>query len=347
MAMASQLRFFPNYNHRFIRPPPSSNTYRSSPAKLVVKINCQSQSSQLQAQALSKKKRRPENVDGDLFVDHTCIDCDTCRWMAPEIFTRVGDMSAVSKQPGCQDERVKALQALLSCPTNSIRTEKPVHDILEVQKTFPIPIDMDRIPGVYHCGYHSDKSYGAASYLLVHPEGNILIDSPRYTEKLASNIEKLGGARYMFLTHRDDVADHEKWSRRLNCERVLHRTEVNVSTNNVEIKLNGCGPWSLSGDIQLIHTPGHTEGSVCLFYKPLKVLFTGDHLAMDESKLAISEKYNFYSVPIQLDSVAMLLELEFEWILPGHGRRVAFEDVEEKNASLKAFLTAKQHTHVY
>uniref|UniRef100_A0A251V4A7 Putative metallo-beta-lactamase n=2 Tax=Helianthus annuus TaxID=4232 RepID=A0A251V4A7_HELAN len=282
-------------------------------------------------------------------VHHTCIDCDTCRWMAPEIFTRVGDMSAVSKQPTCQDEHVKALQALLSCPTSSISTEKPAHDILEVQKTFPIPIDIDRIPGVYHCGYHSDKSYGAASYLLVHPEGNILIDSPRYTERLASNIEKMGGARYMFLTHRDDVADHEKWSKRLNCERVLHSTEVNVSTSNVEMKLNGCGPWSLSDDVQLIHTPGHTEGSVCLFYKPLKVLFTGDHLAlaMDESNLATSEIYNFYSVPIQLDSVAMLLELEFEWILPGHGRRVAFKDIEEKNASLKAFLTAKQHSHVY
>jgi len=67
--MATQLRFFPNYNNRFIRPPPSSNTYRSSPTQLVIKINCQSQSSQLQAQALSKKKRRrPENVDGDLFV---------------------------------------------------------------------------------------------------------------------------------------------------------------------------------------------------------------------------------------------------------------------------------------
>ncbi|KAM0036908.1 putative metallo-beta-lactamase, ribonuclease Z/Hydroxyacylglutathione hydrolase [Helianthus debilis subsp. tardiflorus] len=72
---------------------------------------------------------------------------------------------------------------------------------------------------------------------------------------------------------------------------------VNVSTSNVEMKLNGCGPWSLSDDVQLIHTPGHTEGSVCLFYKPLKVLFTGDHLALasDESNLAISEIYNFYS----------------------------------------------------
>lgn len=37
-------------------------------------------------------------------------------------------------------------QALLSCPTSSISTEKPAHDILEVQKTFPIPIDIERIP---------------------------------------------------------------------------------------------------------------------------------------------------------------------------------------------------------
>ncbi|MCD7449358.1 hypothetical protein HAX54_051547, partial [Datura stramonium] len=47
--------------------------------------------------------------------------------------------------------------------------------------------------GVYHCGYHSDKSFGAASYLIVRAEGNILVDS-------------------------DDVADHEKWSNHLGCE---------------------------------------------------------------------------------------------------------------------------------
>ncbi|GJV35631.1 hypothetical protein Tco_1408108 [Tanacetum coccineum] len=42
------------------------------------------------------------------------------------------------------------------------------------------------------------------------------------------------------------------------------------------------------------------------------------------SGLYIYEEYNFYSVPIQLDSVSMLFELDFEWILPG-----------EKNECLK------------
>ncbi|GAB2260917.1 hypothetical protein Droror1_Dr00011772 [Drosera rotundifolia] len=51
--------------------------------------------------------------------------------------------------------------------------------------------------------------------------------------------------------------------------------QVQESTFGVERKLEGTGPWSLWPDIELIHTPGHTEGSVCLYHKPLKVLFTG------------------------------------------------------------------------
>ncbi|XP_031112371.1 uncharacterized protein LOC116016308 [Ipomoea triloba] len=301
-----------------------------------------SQSQSTSVFSSSVRSRRPENVSGEFFVDHTCIDCDTCRWMAPEIFTRVNDMSAVSRQPGCGEERLRALQALLSCPTSSIHTEKPAHDVLEVQKTFPIPINEQRIPGIYHCGYHSEKSFGCTSYLIVHPEGNILVDSPRYTQTLAHNIKMIGGARYMFLTHRDDVADHEKWSSQLGCERIIHSDEVNTSTAGVEIKLEGTGPWSLGDDFALVHTPGHTTGSVCLFYKPLKALFTGDHLAMTESGLTIIEKYNHHSVSKQYESVRSLLELDFEWILPGHGRRAEFRDVEDKNSTLKAFLAAKR-----
>ncbi|XVF83750.1 hypothetical protein PTKIN_Ptkin16aG0517500 [Pterospermum kingtungense] len=291
------------------------------------------------------RQRRPQNVDGDFFVDHTCIDCDTCRWMAPQVFTRVGEMSAVYKQPTSNKDRLEALQALLSCPTSSIHTEVPPPDILEAQKTFPIPIDENKLPGVYHCGYHSEKSYGATPYLIVHPEGNILIDSPKFTERLASQIEKLGGVRYIFLTHKDDVADHLNWSKRFSCDRILHSEDVEAGTADVEMKLEGSGPWSLGEDIMLIHCPGHTEGTVCLLYKPLKVLFTGDHLLMRESGLDIMEIYNKNSVPAQIDSVKKLLEFDFNWIIPGHGRRVEFKDVQEKNVVLEAFVHEKYTQH--
>ncbi|CAH8384582.1 unnamed protein product [Eruca vesicaria subsp. sativa] len=291
-----------------------------------------------QVASQGNSRRRTQNVEGDIFVDSTCIDCDTCRWMVPEVFTRVDNMSAVVKQPTCKEERLNALQALLSCPTGSIRTEIPPTDIGEAQETFPLALDKEKLPGVFHCGFHSKKSFGATSYLILHHEGNILVDSPRYIEKLAGKIEKMGGVRYMFLTHRDDVADHKKWADRFKCTRILHSEEVQPSTSDVELKLKGSGPWKLYEDVELIHTPGHTEGSVCLFHKPLKALFTGDHLTMYESGMSIIEKYNHCSVPLQLENVERLINMDFNWVLPGHGRRVHFKDGEEKAKKLEALV---------
>lgn len=39
-----------------------------------------------QKTSLGSPRRRTQNVEGDIFVDNTCIDCDTCRWMVPVRF---------------------------------------------------------------------------------------------------------------------------------------------------------------------------------------------------------------------------------------------------------------------
>ncbi|EFJ37349.1 hypothetical protein SELMODRAFT_140607 [Selaginella moellendorffii] len=292
----------------------------------------------------SRRSPRPQNVPGNLYVDHTCIDCDTCRWMAPSVFKRVDELSAVHHQPSSSDERLAALQALLSCPTASIHTEKPQADIKKIQATFPLAIDEQTAPGVYHCGFHSEKSFGAASYFLTRPEGNILIDSPRFTEVLAKKLELMGGVRYMFLTHKDDIADHKKWQQRFQCERILHSDDIQEHTLDVEIKLQGTGPWDFIGsDVDLIHTPGHTEGCVSLLCKPKRTLFPGDHLFADEGgkDVLISHKYLFYSLERQVESLRLLIPLDFIWVLPGHGRRIKFKNVEDKNAALES-LVAKE-----
>ena len=41
------------------------------------------------------KQRRSQNISGDFYVDGSRIDCDTCRWMVPEIFDEQDDQSAV------------------------------------------------------------------------------------------------------------------------------------------------------------------------------------------------------------------------------------------------------------
>jgi ferredoxin len=223
-------------------------------------------------------QRCPQNVNGDFYVDTTCIDCDTCRWMAPDTYSRVDEQSVVYHQPTDAKERLQAMQALLACPTASIGTvEKPI-DIKTAQQSFPILVSEN----VYHCGYHAENSYGAASYLIQRSEGNVLVDSPRFAPPLVKQLEAMGGVRYLYLTHQDDVADHQKFHDHFGCERILHRDDISEDTQTVEIQLSGSEPVELAADLLIIPVPGHTKGHTVLLYDH-KFLFTGDHLAWSES----------------------------------------------------------------
>jgi ferredoxin len=262
--------------------------------------------------------RRPQNVDGDFYVDSSCIDCDTCRWMAPEIFNRADRQSAVHQQPSNSTERLAALQALLACPTASIGTKEKPEDIQFAQQSIPILISEN----VYHCGYHSENSYGAASYLIQSPEGNILVDSPKYTPPLVKQLVKMGGIQYMYLTHRDDVADHEKFADHFGCQRILHSDDISSTTRNIEIKLTTTENFALTPEILIIPVPGHTKGHTVLLYKN-KFLFSGDHLAWSERLKQLIGFRNacWYSWSEQVKSMYSLTGYTFEWVLPGHGRR--------------------------
>jgi len=110
--------------------------------------------------------------------------------------------------------------ALVACPTGSIGTLER-HDAHIGIDAFPLLL----ADNVYFCGFTSESSFGAWSYLIVRPSsegGNVLVDSPRFATQLLKRIDALGGVNQMLLTHKDDVADHELFRKRFECERVMH-----------------------------------------------------------------------------------------------------------------------------
>jgi glyoxylase-like metal-dependent hydrolase (beta-lactamase superfamily II)/ferredoxin len=262
--------------------------------------------------------RLPRNVAGDFFVDSSCIDCDACRQIAPNTFRDYGDHSIVYHQPESEEETLKALMALVACPTASIGTVTR-HDARPAVNAYPLRIDEN----VYFCGFTSESSFGAWSYLVVRPEadgGNILVDSPRFTTPLVKRIQAMGGIRTMFLTHRDDVADHAKFAARFGCQRIMHASD-GAARLGIERIIDGDGAVRLDDDLLVIPTLGHTRGHMVLRYRD-KFLFTGDHLSWDpdEATLRAFRSVAWYSWPRQTESVAKLLDYRFEWVLPGHGR---------------------------
>jgi ferredoxin len=82
-----------------------------------------------------KSLRLSQNAPGRFYVDSTCIDCDMCRGIAPEVFRRDDEIgqTIVFRQPETPDEAARAREAFEDCPTESIG-----NDGTPVQKPEPV-----------------------------------------------------------------------------------------------------------------------------------------------------------------------------------------------------------------
>lgn len=270
--------------------------------------------------------RLPQNADGAFYVDSSCIDCDTCRFVAPRTFGRddAVDQSIVTTQPSTAEDVQRAAMALVACPTSSIGAVGEIAAVKDASRAFPEPIT----PSISYCGYASEDSFGASSWLVTRSEargGNVLVDSPRAAKPLLERLRALGGVRTMFLTHRDDVADHARFREAFACTRVLHRDDLTTGTKDVEHVIDGAEPVALDDELTVIPLPGHTRGSAALLFRHdgKGHLFTGDHLwwSAERGALHASRSVSWYSWEKQTRSMERLLEHDFEWIFPGHGRR--------------------------
>jgi glyoxylase-like metal-dependent hydrolase (beta-lactamase superfamily II)/ferredoxin len=263
------------------------------------------------------QQRLLQNVSGDFFVDATCIDCDTCSQLAPAVFRDHGEQCSVYHQPETEAEERLALMALVACPTGSIGTTKK-HDAHIGIDAFPLLLDEN----VYFCGFTSESSFGGWSYLIVRPDsegGNILVDSPRFATHLVKRIVEMGGVSQMLLTHRDDIADHQLFRKKFECERIMHADD-GAQRLGIERIIAGEKESWLDDDLVAIPTPGHTRGHMVFLYKQ-KYLFTGDHLAWSTARKTLTAfpSVAWYSWAKQSESMKKLVNYDFEWVLPGHG----------------------------
>jgi glyoxylase-like metal-dependent hydrolase (beta-lactamase superfamily II) len=87
--------------------------------------------------------------------------------------------------------------------------------------------------------------------------------------------------------------------------------------------------------LTVIHTPGHTDGSICL-YLPGRALFVGDALLTDDERmLSLPRRSMSTDLDQAKESIKKVSELEYSVLLPGHGPPI------ERNASAitKEFVT--------
>jgi len=263
------------------------------------------------------KNRVPENVEGACFVDSSCIDCDACRFIAPDIFGQGDGHSYVRKMPSSTEEFLSFQRALLSCPVNAIG-DKERRPLKEAMDSLPCLLDND----VYYCGFTARESYGAQSYFIKSLDGNWLIDSPTFNPYLRDSFKENGGIKFIFLSHQDDVADAFQYAEYFNSTIIAHEFDFPKLKGSKNVVLLKNFENEIISDCIIIPTPGHTRGSMCLLYKN-KFLFTGDHLHFsipNGEDLDLFAEYCWFDFDEQVISANKLAQFsDVEWILPGHG----------------------------
>jgi glyoxylase-like metal-dependent hydrolase (beta-lactamase superfamily II) len=170
------------------------------------------------------------------------------------------------------------------------------------------------------------------------------------------------GPSYLVLTHVDDTADHDQWKQHYpNLKQIFHAGDLgehnwigDETLEDVEILLqersvddadtalqlfamdgtpiNDSNSNSMDDNMDnkeelvLIHTPGHSPGSISLWKRPtldspVGVLFTGDTYSYSTRGGGAMSGFPRYGHDLKLQSRVLpkLLDLEWQVVAPGHG----------------------------
>jgi glyoxylase-like metal-dependent hydrolase (beta-lactamase superfamily II) len=260
--------------------------------------------------------RHPAGAPGPWFVDDRCIDCDAARHVAPGLIVRnPGDgVSVFTRQPRTEEEVAMAWRAVLVCPTRSVG-----HATIRQPPSGVFPHDLG--DGVHRLGHNARSSFGAHSYLVVRDGAKLMVDAPRWTRQLLDPIATLGGIDVVLLTHRDDVADAERYADHFGAAVWIHHDDGDVAPYATDL-LRGTAPVEVAPGVVGFPVPGHTRGSV-LWHVDGHLLFSGDSLAWDprRGRLTAFRSACWYSWDAQTDSLGRFARsgLAFDRLLCGHG----------------------------
>lgn len=216
--------------------------------------------------------RHPAGVAGEWFVDTHCMDCDAARQVAPGLIARnPGDgVSVFARQPHTPEEIEMAWRAVMVCPTRSVGRVT-----LRRPDSLVFPDDLG--DGVHRVGHNSTSSFGAHSYLARRPGGNLMFDAPWWAREVAGPVEGLGGLAHILLSHRDDVAEADRYAERFGARVWIHVDDREAAPYATDL-IDGTSISTVAGDVVAFPVPGHTRGSV-LNLVDGHLLFSGDSLS--------------------------------------------------------------------
>jgi glyoxylase-like metal-dependent hydrolase (beta-lactamase superfamily II) len=119
------------------------------------------------------------------------------------------------------------------------------------------------------------------------------------------------------------------------------QTQTTLQSASPVFRLMADGEWIEAGDyrFQCVHTPGHSDGHMCLYEPDKKLFISGDHI-IGTIGPSVSGRFNHQN-PLEqyLESLGKIKSLEVEKVLPGHGK--VFSQCQERIKELETKIAKR------
>ncbi len=195
-------------------------------------------------------------------------------------------------------------------------------------------------PHIYEINEQYFYSSKVHTYLLDLKESVLLFDLPTYAEDLEQWLLSFGKPLNAILSHGScGIEDGEIWQEKIGLKVYGHQADENHPWIRMKPDVLFVEMPFFDENVEVIHTPGHSAGSICVLEKTTQSLFTGDTIyGNKEGKIRDIRKENYAdyeNIEDRLKSCQDLLKYDFKHIYPFH-----YEILEEKGkGALRDYLS--------
>jgi len=170
-------------------------------------------------------------------------------------------------------------------------------------------------------------------YLLINGDEAAVIDAANAYDDIRNILDETGvGLKYLLVTHahKTHIQSVSMLKKDLGGTFCLHKLDLDLlkeSDDNLKPDLPVKDNTSLrlkDSVIKVLHTPGHTPGSLCFYVKKAKALFSGDTLLKGE----FGKIWGPHSMGLMLRSLKRLNSVipPKTTVYPGHGFLTTMSD---------------------
>lgn len=191
---------------------------------------------------------------------------------------------------------------------------------------------------------HNQYFYGEKvhTYLIELPDKVLLVDIPSYSTETKEFILSFGKPAYAIISHGScGIEDGTKWQKEISLKVYAHKSDEYHPWIRMKPDVLFTDMPIFGASIEVIHTPGHSAGSICVLEHYSKSLFTGDTFYANEEgtirDFTKESQADYENLHNRIESCKKLLSRDFENVYPFH-----YEIIEkEGKVNLKEFLIDK------